>query len=73
MSDTRETWPCPDCGHKHYVSQSCPDHSWTDFCPYEGLNCPPDVLERKAAQEANLTAQFGPNPSLEDLLPPAED
>jgi hypothetical protein len=46
---------------------------WTDWCPYEGLECPPDVEERKAAAEAELRARYGPNPRLDDILPPAED
>lgn len=36
---TRETWPCGECGHKHFPSEGCPDHQWTDSCPYEGLDC----------------------------------
>ncbi|MBE1502693.1 hypothetical protein H4696_009793 [Amycolatopsis lexingtonensis] len=70
---TRETWPCADCGHCHYASQECADHPWTDWCPYEGLDCPPDVKQRRAAAEAELLERYGPNPTLDELLPPAED
>lgn len=68
----KETWPCGDCGHKHYVSQDCPDHQWTDCCPYEGLNCP--STEERAARLARLDASFpAEDATLDDLLPPAED
>lgn len=69
----RETWPCGDCGHKHYAGQQCPDHQWTDFCPYEGLDCPSNLAELRAVEQAELAARYGANPSLGDLLPPAAD
>ncbi len=69
----RETWPCADCGHKHYASQECADHQWTDSCPYEGLDCPDDVLFRKAAQEVELAVLHGENPTMDDFIPPPVD
>lgn len=53
----RETWPCSNCGHKHYVSQRCPNHMWTDYCPYEGIDCPADAAERDAADRAQAQAR----------------
>jgi hypothetical protein len=73
VTATRDTWPCPHCDHKHYPSQQCADHAWTDYCPYEGLDCPPDVLARKAAAEAEIAVFFGDNPDLDLLLPPPID
>lgn len=70
MADTRETWPCPDCGHKHYSSQECPDHQWTDFCPYEGLNCP--TTEVRAAKLAEQQKSWQ-GKTLAELMPPIED
>ncbi|MGW4400660.1 hypothetical protein ACWEHA_35665 [Amycolatopsis nivea] len=70
---SRETRPCETCNHNHYSGQECADHQWTDACPYEGLDCPSDVRERKARQEAESRARYGDNPSLADFLPLAED
>lgn len=70
---TRETLPCAECGHKHYVSQPCPDHSWTDWCPYEGIDCPPDVVDRKVVEAAELVLRYGTNPTLDQLLPPPKE
>lgn len=68
-----ETWPCAVCGHKHYPSQDCPAHRWTDFCPYEGLDCPTDLAEKLVLQAAESVVRYGANPTLDDLLPPADD
>jgi hypothetical protein len=64
--------PCAGCGHAHDQSQECADHGWTDWCPYVGLDCPADVLIRKAAQEAELTVRFGQPPWDRALPPPSE-
>lgn len=39
---------CAQCGHKHWLSQDCPGHQWTDACPYEGLDCPSDDARAQA-------------------------
>lgn len=55
----RETWPCRDCGHKHYASQECPDHRWTDSCPYEGLAIAPTTPSYVGDRQANIRPQQG--------------
>lgn len=70
MTTTRETWPCPTCGHKHFASQACADHPWTDYCPYEGLECKP-AAEREKLVAADTAAVRGQ--SLDDLISLPED
>jgi len=43
---------CPDCRHWH--DGACPDHQWTQVCPYEGKDCPPGW--ERTIRLAQLTA-----------------
>lgn len=65
----KETWPCPDCGHKHYSSQECADHRWHDTCPYEGLDC--RTADERAAFDAKVFAYYEAHP--EEAFPPPID
>ena len=43
---------CAECGHGHQPPvTSCPDHTFTDACPYLGLDCPPKAERDRVASE----------------------
>lgn len=51
---------CGECGHGHPGPpevRACPDHAWTDACPYVGTACPP--AEERERVAADLRSRMG--------------